>query len=558
MLQRGQAAFPDLPFALDLLSDDFLSLLEGLQGELGPRVRAVREARGARLRAALKDRKRPVPLPPSEASRSAWRVPALPALLEQPGVEISGPAAVTPMMIHALNPGPDGQRAVGYLDDDEDSAGHCLADTLRAARNRRDALLGTLAHDEPERGRRYRLAPGALPFFVHRERGLHLDEPELTIGGQPVAATLLGTALTLYHAGRVHAERGDSIHFYLPKTESVAEAALYRELFDALVARLPHLCGVPIRAILLVESLPAAFEMEEMLFALGPYAAGLNAARWDLKASLIEYAMTDASSLWPDRFDVDVKTTPCLANLFRRLVAVCAKHGAVAVGGMATALPSADEEVNRQAAAAIRADKEWEAELGFRRGWAAHIHHMSTAAGPFVELAKRGWQAGPELSNPERWPVAIETPRGAISEEGTRRNLRVLLEYLEGWLRGRGAKGIDSLAGRPGKRPALMEDLATARISVAQTAQRLLHGARAEDTGRRHDIALVKRLLDGELRDILARLEPAAAAEASERYQLSRGIALHWLRCYLELDFRSLGSRPRAELTRIGAGPDAL
>ena len=148
-----------------------------------------------------------------------------------------------------------------------------------------------------------------------------------------------------------------------------------------------------IRAILLVESLPAAFEMEEMLFALGPYAAGLNAARWDLKASLIEYAMTNPDGVWPDRFDVDIKTTPFLANLFRRLVAVCLRHGAVPIGGMATALPSRDETVNRQAAAAIRADKEWEARQGFRRGWVAHIHHMAAAAQPFVELDKSGMEA---------------------------------------------------------------------------------------------------------------------------------------------------------------------
>ena len=156
-------------------------------------------------------------------------------------------------------------------------------------------------------------------------------------------ASLLGIAATLFHAGRAQASRGESINFYLPKTESVAEVRLYRAIFDHARAHLPHLAGASIRAIILIESLPAAFEMEEMLFALGPYAAGLNAARWDLKASLIEYAMTNPAGVWPDRFAVDIKTTPFLANLFRRLVAVCLRHGAVPIGGMATALPSRDE-----------------------------------------------------------------------------------------------------------------------------------------------------------------------------------------------------------------------
>ena len=132
-----------------------------------------------------------------------------------------------------------------------------------------------------------------------------------------------------------------------------------------------------IKAIILVESLPTVFRMENMLYALGSYGAGLNAARWDLKASILEYIMADDKSVWPDRFDVDVKTTDFISNIFRRLVAVCLKHGAVAIGGMATALPSRDEEINELAADSIRSDKEWEARQGFLRGWSAHIYHLS-------------------------------------------------------------------------------------------------------------------------------------------------------------------------------------
>jgi malate synthase len=553
-----QVRFPDIAGASEILTPEFVDFLIGLDAAMRDRIAAVRVARAERLRLALRERRPPGPLPPSVATRERWQVPALPHPLTLPGIEISGPASIASMMVQALNPGPEGERAVGYLDDDEDSGGHSLADTIQASRNRTAAIAGTLSAEDPQRGKSYRVEPGPLPFFMHRERGLYLDEHDLTIDGHQVSASVLGIAATLFHAGRLQAERGESINFYLPKTESVDEVQVYRAIFDHARTHLPHLAQASIRAIILVESLPAAFAMEEMLHALGPYGAGLNAARWDLKASLIEYAMTDAAGVWPDRFEVDIKTTPFLANLFRRLVALCLRHGAVPIGGMATALPSRDEAVNRQAAAAIRADKEWEASQGFRRGWVAHIHHMAAAARPFVELEKSGWKPTPEMADPANFPLRIETPAGAITELGTRRNLRTLLEYLEGWQRGRGAKGIDSMAGRPGARPALMEDLATARISVAQTAQRLLHESPCQDSGRRHSAAMIKEILGEECADILARLGDLSAAETRARYQNAYGIAQRWILNYTELDFRSLGTYTRPELEAIGRSPDAL
>jgi malate synthase len=377
------------------------------------------------------------------------------------------------------------------------------------------------------------------------------------VDGRPVNAALLGTALTLFYAGRAQAGRGQGIYFYLPKLEAADEAAWYRELFDASRERLPFLRDATIRAIVLVESLPCVYAMEEMLWALGPYAAGLNAARWDLKASIFEYVMADPKSVWPDRFGVDIKTTPFLADIFRRLVAICLKRGAVPIGGMATALPSPDPEVNRVAGEAIRRDKEWEAAQGFIRAWVAHIFHMKTAADPFRALIGSGWKPTPEMANPDNYPIRIEVPAGPITLEGTRRNVRMLIEYLEGWLNGRGAKGIDSLEGRPGIHPALMEDLATGRMSVAQIAQRIRHGARtSEGSPATHDAGLVKRLLGEELEDILAR-RPADSA-MRELYRKSVKIAQRWIRNYVDLDFRSLGSYTRRDLDAIAAGPEAL
>ena len=392
---------------------------------------------------------------------------------------------------------------------------------------------------------------------MHRERGLHLYEPDMTIDGQPMSAAILGTCLTLFHAGRAQIERGEGVYFYLPKLEAAEEAAFWRDFFDDSRRYLDLPEEAVIRGIVLVESLPAVYEMEEMLHALGPYAAGLNAARWDLKASILEFIMTDPDAVWPDRFGVDIKTTDFLANICQRLVAICLHRGAVPVGGMATALPSRDEEVNNVAAAAIRADKEWEARRGFLRGWVAHTYHMRTAADPFKEWWGTGWTPTPEMRDPDNYPVEIKIPDGPITVEGTRRNVRTLIEYVEGWLNGRGAKGIDSLAGKSGVHPALMEDLATARISVAQTAQRVLHGSEDAETGVVHDVALVKRLLQQECDDIITRLD-GTDDEAPKLYRKAVKIAMQWIKSYIELDFRSLGSYSRDQLDSIAGSPDAL
>ncbi|HET9490193.1 MAG TPA: hypothetical protein VFR64_10630 [Methylomirabilota bacterium] len=538
--------------AAELFTPAFLEYLVGLHDELSPRIRQLLARRAEALHQALARGVMPGHPPPSAATTGDWKVPPVPADLLRPGIEISGPCSITSMFINALNPGPEGERAEGDLDDDEDSGGHRLIDTVRAARNRVAAVHRELYFSDPERRREYRIAEGELPFFMHRDRGIHLPEPDVTIDGQPVNAAILGTALTLYYAGRAQAERSQGIYFYLPKLEFAPEARLYRDLFAVSRQRLPWLADATIRAVVLVESLPCVYEMEEMLYELGPYAAGLNAARWDLKASIFEYVMADPGSVWPDRFGVDIKTTPFLADIFRRLVAICLKRGAVPIGGMATALPSSDPEVNRVAGETIRADKEWEARQGFIRGWVAHIFHMKTAADPFKRLLASGWKPGPEMADPDRYPVRIEVPEGPITLEGTRRNVRMLVEYVEGWLNGRGAKGIDSLAGKPGIHPALMEDLATGRMSVAQIAQRIRHRVRpTEGPAAVHDFALVTRLVGEETEDILRLTRPDG--ETAERYRKASKIAMHWIRSYVDLDFRSLGTYSRAELERIAA-----
>ena len=567
MSAAARVQFAPVEGAAQLFTPAFCEVLVGLHDRLTPRVHALRAQRGETLQRALHQHTPPAHPPVSDINTGDWKVPEVPPELRRPGIEISGPCSIPNMFINALNPGPEGERAEGDLDDDEDSGGHRLIDTVRAAHFRLAAVNRELTYTDRERNREYRIAEGELPFFMHRERGLHLDEPDVTIDGQPVPAATLGTALTLFYAGRAQADRGQGIYFYLPKLESAAEARWYRDLFDASRALLPSLREATIRGIHLVESLPAVYQMEEMLYELGPYAAGLNAARWDLKASIFEFVMTDPKSVWPDRFGVDIKTTPFLANIFRRLVAICLKRGAVPIGGMATALPNPDPEVNRVAAEAIRRDKEWEAEQGFIRAWVAHIFHMKTAADPFRRRHGSGWRPTAAMADPATYPVRIEVPEGPITLEGTRRNARMVVEYIEGWLNGRGAKGIDSLAGKPGVHPALMEDLATGRMSVAQIAQRIRHQARAtlgpEGT---HDFPLVKRLLREECEDILRLAREGAKdergwkafEEAEERYGKAVKIAMQWIKNYTELNFRSLGSYTHRDLDRIAAAPDAF
>jgi malate synthase len=547
--------FATVEGAATLFTSAFGDYLTRLHDRLDARARDLRARRRAVLERALREHTPPTHPPASAANTGTWQVPSMPDELKRPGIEISGPCSITSMFINALNPGPEGERAAGDLDDDEDSGGHRLIDTVRAAHNRLAAVNRELTFVDRERNRNYKIADGELPFFMHRERGMHLDEPDVTIDGAPVNAALLGTALTLFYAGRAQAGRGQGIYFYLPKLEAAAEARWYRDLFDMSREHLPFLASATIRAVVLVESLPCVYEMEEMLYELGPYAAGLNAARWDLKASIFEFVMTDPAQVWPDRFGVDIKTTPFLANIFRRLVAISLKRGAVPIGGMATALPSSDADVNRAAAEAIRADKQWEAEQGFIRAWVAHIFHMKTAGDPFKKLIGSGWKPTEQMANPDNYPVAIKVPDGPVTIEGTRRNTRMLIEYVEGWLGGRGAKGIDSLEGKPGIHPALMEDLATGRMSVAQIAQRILHRARESNSGTAHDFALVKKLLNDELADILTRRQ---GAETHERYRKALKIAMRWIKNYTELDFRSLGSYTRADLDAIAAAPDSF
>ena len=543
-----RVTYKKVPGSEQVFNPDFVEYLIALHDEFSGRVTQLRLNRVKKLELVHRKGYSVLSEPVTHINTGNWTIDPIPDELRTPGIEISGPASITPMFINAINPDKDGFRADGYLDDDEDAGGHTLKDTVSATINRRDAVLGTLDFYDPNRGKNYSVAPGTLPFFMHRERGLHLDEFDLQIDDHPVSATILGTALTLFHVGKAQFSKSQAVYFYLPKIEDVEEAKFYRDFFDFTRKSLGLKETDVIKAIILIESLPAVYQMEELLYALGPYAAGLNAARWDLKASILEFLLPDPKFVWPDRFEVDIKSTDFISNIFKRLVAICLKRNAVPIGGMATALPSRDPEINKIAALAIQKDKKWEADNGFIRGWSAHVYHMRTAAEPFKKLGQQKLNLSQSKSDPTIFPIKIEVPSGTITEEGTRRNIRTIIEYCEGWLSGRGAKGINSMEGKPGKNPALMEDLATARISVAQTAQRVIHSVLSEDTGRNHNLQIVRSIAEHELANILdiRRLDHNNfSAKMENRYSLALEITNIWIENYTQLRFNSLGSYTR-------------
>ena len=543
-----------------VMTPEFIEYLLVLHDHFSSLIHDIRISRMEMLNQSLENISLPDDNTDLKTLSSNWQVTPVPDELRKPGIEISGPSSITSMFINALNPGPEGVRAEGDLDDDEDASGHRFVDTVTSAINRLGAVNRTLNFTNNKTGKKYFIQEGEIPFFMHRERGIHLDEYSVTIDGEPVSASILGTALTIFHAGQAQINKGQGIYFYLPKMELLEEASLWKNFFDLSIDHLKLPSHTVIKAIPLIESLPAVYRMDGFLNALGPYAAGLNAARWDLKASIFEYTMTNEKGVWPDRFDVDIKTTPFIANIFRRLVATCLNRNAVPIGGMATALPSKNEEVNLMASNSIKEDKEWEAQQGFIRAWVAHIYHMKTAGDPFKRLNPSKSNLSKQMQDPNNYPVQMDVPNGNITLEGTRRNARMLIEYLEGWLNGRGAKGIDSLEGKSGNRPALMEDLATGRMSVAQIAQRILHQVRDADSGNIHTVDLVKQLLKGEVEDIVERrsiemsrsgIKPSSINEMSTRYQKAFKISLQWINNYVNLNFRSLGSYTRKDLDLI-------
>ena len=492
----------------EVLTPDALEFVAGLQKQFGAWRRELLETRAERRRSP------PDFLPETRGIREeGWRVEPAPDQLEQRWVEITGPTD-RKMVINALNSGAD-----GFMADFEDANAPTWRNMIEGHINLRDAIDGTIAYDSSD-GRHYELAPSPATLLV-RPRGWHLPERHLVVDGEPVAGALFDFGLFAFHCARRLVEAGAGPYFYLPKLESHREARLWNEVFC--VAQ--DVLGLPrgtIRATVLIETLPAAFEMDEILFELREHSAGLNAGRWDYMFSAIKCFADRSEMVLPDRGAVTM-TVPFMRAYTELLVATCHRRGAHAMGGMAALIPSRrDEEANTRALDGVRADKQREAAQGYDGTWVAHPDLVPVAREVFDrELGGRPNQLSRlrddvHVTAEELLDLAA-TP-GSVTEEGLRTNVNVGFQYLSFWLAGRGAAAIDSL----------MEDAATAEISRSQIWQWVHHGVRLDD-GRVVTGELVREILDEETAAIRSavgdevwdRGRPADTREIFERVALS-------------------------------------
>jgi malate synthase len=488
----------------EILSDDAVAFVADLNRRFRPRRDELLAARAAR-RAEIAAGGRLGFLPETADVRSGdWSVPAAPADLTDRRVEITGPTE-RKMAINALNSG-----AKVWLADLEDANTPHWANVVDGQQNLYDAVRRTISLDTGEKT--YELGGGPYPTIVMRPRGWHLDERHLPVDGAPAVGALVDFGLYFFHNAAELLARGSGPYFYLPKMESHREAALWNDVFTHAQQAL----GIPvgtIRATVLIETIPAAFEMEEILHALRPHISGLNAGRWDYLFSIIKYFRDDPSMVLPDRAAVTM-TAPFMRAYTELLVSTCHRRGAFAMGGMAAFIPSRrDPAVNEVALAKVREDKEREAGDGFDGSWVAHPDLVPVCR----EVFDRVLGDRPNQLDRRRDDVVVRAEQllevaatgGAVTEAGLRGNVSVGLQYLQAWLRGNGAVAINSL----------MEDAATAEISRSQLWQWIHNDVRLPD-GTPITTDLVARIEDEELVKIREAL--GEQAWAASRYDDAR------------------------------------
>jgi malate synthase len=483
-----------------ILTPEASAFLADLETRFGPRRAALLQAR--RDRQAAVDAGEDLAFDPATADIRAgnWTVPPAPPDWDDRRVEITGPAEPK-MMINALNSG-----ARVFMADLEDALSPTWANVIGGQVALRDAVRGELAFTSPE-GKAYRVGERPAQLVV-RPRGWHLDEGHVTVEGRPMSASLFDAGLYLFHNGAERVRRGSGPYLYLPKLQAAAEAALWHDVFAWIEERLaiPH---GSIRTTVLIETIHAAFAMDEILRALGPYAAGLNAGRWDYLFSCIKTFRTRPDRILPDRAQLTM-TTPFMRAYTELLVATCHRRGAHAIGGMAAFIPSRRDPVANEAAMTkVRADKERESQDGFDGTWVAHPDLVPLAESIFDGvLGDR-----PNQKDRRRDGVSVtaaelldfRVPDGRVTETGVRQNVSVALQYLDAWLSGNGAAAINNL----------MEDAATAEISRSQLWQWRVGGTRMDD-GRFVTGGLYAGIRDEELAALGGRDSRSRLADAAE------------------------------------------
>jgi malate synthase len=424
-----------------------------------------------------------------------WTVAPIPPDLRKRAVEITGPVE-RKMIINALNSGAD-----VFMADFEDSNSPTWRNCIEGQIHLRDAVRRSISFKSPD-GKQYQLNEKVAALMV-RPRGLHLDEKHVLLDGEPVSASLFDFGLYFFHNALALISRGSGPYFYLPKIESRHEAAFWNDVFSWAEDELEIPAGT-IRATVLIETILAAFEMDEILWELRWHSAGLNCGRWDYIFSLIKKFSNDERFVLSDRALVTM-TTPFMRNYSLLAIKTCHRRGIHAIGGMAAQIPiKNDPAANEAALAKVRADKNREATDGHDGTWVAHPGLVPVAAAEFAKMK------GPNQIDRLREDVEVsasdllDVPRApAITEEGVRTNIRVGIEYLAAWLGGLGCVPINNL----------MEDAATAEISRAQLWQWVHHRSPMTD-GRRVTLDLVEALLSDEM----TRLR----GTAGEKYGLPR------------------------------------
>ena len=497
---------PAVPGGTEVLTPDALVFVDRLAERFEPRRRELLDRRAAR-RAELAAGATLGLLPETAGIRaSEWRVAPAPADLDDRRVEITGPAEPK-MMINALNSG-----ARVFMADLEDALSPTWENVVGGQAALQAAVRRTLTFDGPD-GRAYRLDERTATLLV-RPRGWHLDEVHLSRGGDPVSASLADFGLWFFHNAAELVARGSGPYLYLPKLESHLEARLWNDVFVEAEAALGIAPGT-VRATVLIETLPAAFEMDEILWELRDHAAGLNAGRWDYLFSTIK-SLRDRPDLdLPDRAQLTM-TVPFMRAYTERLVRTCHRRGAHAIGGMAAFIPSRrDAAVNAIAMARVREDKERESGDGFDGTWVAHPDLVPLATeifdGAFGDRPnQKDRRLGESLGDPSAL-LDLRVPGGRRTEAGLRANVWVALAYLDSWLRGNGAAAINNL----------MEDAATAEIARSLL---WLWRSRADrlDDGRVVDVSLYAATRDEEL----ARLGGRGVGRLADAAELLDGLVL--------------------------------
>jgi len=402
---------------------------------------------------------------PIESEDPAWRVAPAPADFDDRRVEITGPAEPK-MLINALNSG-----ASVFMADFEDSLSPTWDNVVTGHWAVSEAVRRRLTFQTDEKA--YALNDSIATLCI-RPRGWHLDEAHVLVDGSPISASIFDFGIWFFHNARELLARGSGPYLYLPKLESHLEAALWNRIFIAAQEGLdiPH---GSVRATVLIETILAAFEMDEILFELREHAAGLNAGRWDYIFSIIKKFRARADMILPDRRLVTM-TVPFMRAYTELLVQTCHRRGAHAIGGMSAFIPSRrDAEVNERALAAVRADKERESSDGFDGTWVAHPDLVPLARevfdGVLDDRPNQKDRLRPEVNVLGTDLIDVSVPNGAVTEAGVRANISIGLSYLASWLAGNGAAAINNL----------MEDAATAEISRSQLWQWRTHAVPLED-----------------------------------------------------------------------------